>query len=82
MPLLVNTLPAVLGAGGVTVNVPDDVIGPPVSVKPYSPAPVMLVTAAPGVTDVATVAVAAFPEILIGQVPYALAPSAVTEAPS
>jgi len=73
----------------VTVSVPDDVIGPPGSVKPYTPAPVMLVTAAPDVTDpavvayvavvavVANVAVAAFPVILIGHVPVALEPSAL-----
>jgi hypothetical protein len=47
VPSLVNTLPAVLGAGGVTVNVPDVVMGPPVSVKPLVPAPLTLVTVPP-----------------------------------
>ena len=107
VPLLVNTLPAVLGAGGVTVSVPDVVIGPPGSVNPYSPAPstlvtvaelvaftvtvptpepgltvmlvpaMILLTAPPATTEVAIVAVAAFPEMSIGHVPYALEPSAL-----
>jgi hypothetical protein len=105
--LLVNTLPAVLGAGGVTVSVPDVVIGPPVTVNPYSPVAATLVTVAelveftvtsptplvglivmlvpamilltapPATTELAIVAVAAFPVMSIGQVPYALVPSAL-----
>jgi hypothetical protein len=39
-------LPDVLGAGGVTVSVPDVVIGPPVTVNPYRPVAATLVTVA------------------------------------
>jgi hypothetical protein len=110
VPLLVNTLPDVLGAGGVTVSVPDVVIGPPVTVNPYKPVAATLVTVAelvelivtvptpvaglivmlvpamilltapPSTTELAIVAVAAFPVMLIGQVPVALEPSTLAAA--